>query len=337
MKIEKLIENYLQYRAQSGFSRATVLNDRSVLGKLSKAIGTIDSLQVSPLHIDNFMASEAARGLSASTLNTEQASLSGFFRWSMERGYVNPLRNPMGGRRYRPVQRKGAVRVPIQKFNHLLDSAANPRDRMILALGLYLLLRQGETVGLRIGDVDLDEGIVRVKISKTSDYDEMPITSELDAELRRWYLEYQKECGPLQRHWYLVPAMRPMGFQQFALTPLHKITKSEDIIRRSLRRIGVEGERIGMHTLRRSAARAMLTELEHRGVDHALRRISAWLHHASTRTTEIYLGIDVDRAVRDKEFRGMSMYPSLDTKETARLEVNDGNEGNETVRLLRQA
>lgn len=333
MRIVKLVDSYLQYRAQAGYSPRTLLNDRSVLGRLVTALGTTDSLSVTPVHIDQFLGSEAARGLAATTLNTEQATISGFFKWSMERGYVNPLKNPMAGRRYRPVQKKGAVRVPIQKFQFLLDSAANPRDRMVLAVGLYLLLRQGEAVNLRVGDVDLDEGVIRVLISKTSDYDEMPITAELDRELRRWYLHYQQDCGPLQKNWYLLPTMRPTGFQTFSLTPHRPISKSEDIIRRSLLAIGIEGERIGMHTLRRSAARAILTELEHRGVDHALRRVSAWLHHASTRTTEIYLGLDVDRAVRDKEFRGMSMYPSLVEEEVS----GHGDESNEALRLVREA
>lgn len=334
MRIAKLVDAYLQYRTQAGFARQTVNNDRSTLQKLVKAVGALDSLQVSPLHLDQFLAAEAARGLSATTLNTEQAVLSGFFRWGMDRGYINPLKNPMAGRRYRPVPRKAQVRVPIGKFPHLLDSAANPRDRMVLALGLYLLLRQSEAINLRIKDVDLDDGVVRVRVIKTHDYDEMPITAELDAELRRWFHYLQQECGPLQKDWYLVPAMRPTGFQTFSLVPNRPITKSEDIIRRSLVAIGIEGDRIGMHALRRSAARAILTELEHRGIDHALRRVSAWLHHASTRTTELYLGLDVDRAVRDKEFRGMSMYPSLANDR----EVSDhGDSGNEALRLVREA
>lgn len=334
MRMTKLVDSYLQYRAQAGFAPSTVTNDRGALGRFLKAVGALDSLQVSPLHVDQFLASEAARGLSATSLNTEQATLSAFFRWSMERGYVNPLKNPMAGRRYRPVPKKAQVRVPVQKFPHLLDSAANPRDRMVLAVGLYLLLRQSEAIGLRVKDVDLDEGVIRVRVQKTHDYDEMPITAELDRELRRWFLYYQEQCGPLEKDWYLLPAMRPTGFQTFSLTPSRKITKSEDIIRRSLLAIGVEGDRIGMHALRRSAARAMLQELEHRGVDHALRRISAWLHHASTRTSELYLGLDIDRAVRDKEFRGMSMYPSLANDG----EVSDhGNQGDEVVRLVREA
>ena len=65
----------------------------------------------------------------------------------------------------------------------------------------------------------------------------------------------------------------------------------------------------GGHTLRRSAARALYDELvEERGYDGALRRVQTMLDHKHSMTTELYLGLDVDKVARNKALRGKPMF-----------------------------
>lgn len=65
-----------------------------------------------------------------------------------------------------------------------------------------------------------------------------------------------------------------------------------------------------MHTLRRSAARALFDRLATEGYDGALRLVQAMLHHAQSSTTEHYLGLTLDKKRRDDIIRGESMYPA---------------------------
>ena len=69
--------------------------------------------------------------------------------------------------------------------------------------------------------------------------------------------------------------------------------------------------REGMHTLRRSGARALFNELVLEGYDGALRTVQSYLHHSSSTMTERYLGLAEDRHRRNKEFVGRNLYPSL--------------------------
>ena len=57
-------------------------------------------------------------------------------------------------------------------------------------------------------------------IFKSYKSDVMPLSSELDMEMRRWLRAYQDECGPLDKNWFLVPAVKNAGqFGNFALAP----------------------------------------------------------------------------------------------------------------------
>jgi hypothetical protein len=47
-------------------------------------------------------------------------------------------------------------------------------------------------------------------------------------------------------------------------------------------------------------ARLFFENASHRGHDAALRMTSAFLHHANTATTEIYLGLQHEKAKRDE-------------------------------------
>lgn len=326
-RLPDVIEEFVNSRLHAqGMAANTVRNERRTLDKLMAVIGPIQVRHISDRHIDQFLAERQAAGLQANTMNVHLQALRAFFLFCSRRGYVK--HNPMANRRsYRSVPRQ-RLRVPAADFPRLLDATNHPRDRMLVAVGLYLWLRESEAIDLKIGDVDLADGEVAVRVHKTKQLDHMPICLELDTELRRWLTFYTQEAGPLTKDMYLLPAKgrphqrdpitglwTPGSPSHVQLRPHAKMRRANEPVQRALIKCGYpirdesgRSNQEGMHTLRRSAARARYDYLVEQGYDGAMREVQAGLHHSSVQTTEIYLGLDLDRARRARNLRGRSMY-----------------------------
>lgn len=308
------IENeYLSWRQSNGLARATIRNDKAALRFLKLAVG--EDFQV--MDIDDRVVHKvldvAGATRSAVSVNMVHSSLASFFKWCRIRRYMGIDTDPLMGIRYQKVPQKERKRLAIHEFPAFLDAADDPRDRIACAMGLYLFLRSSEIFSLRVKDVDLNSGTVGVTVHKTRDYDVMPISSELDRELRRWFTAYQEECGPLQPDWYLIPAKAPMGWGTHRLSPTTKNTRPEAIIKKVLANYGwTDTYWQAFHLLRASGARAWFDELDQQTIDGALKVVQAHLHHKSVTMTERYLGLTADRAKRDRLLKGESMFPSLD-------------------------
>lgn len=342
--------DFLESRKADGFAATTIRNYRKDLRVMQRALGNPLTGSITASDIDKVMAL-ASETMSAASVNGVQANLSSFFKWCRSRGRVQRDHDPLAGRRYRKVPRKEYRRIPVAEFPVLLDAAVNARDRMVIALGLYLMLRQSEIADLKIGDVDLQSGQIQVRIFKTNDLDSMPISKELDGELRSWLTTYSEAAGMLQHDWYLVPSRsfsgryadrdalgRIVAGQLGLLRPKSKMTHVEHPVQMAMEAIGYpsqdsNGKSLwsGVHTLRRSSARAMFDELSQAGYDGALRTVQAWLHHASSTMTERYLGLEIDRSVRNKKFAGQAMFASLDDTNVVKLEVVHGERDNLAV------
>jgi integrase len=317
-----------------------VRNKRRTLDHFLTVVGNIQTRNVGPQHVDTFFAAMQSKHHSPGTLNNHLFTLRHYFKWCTRRKYRSVGDDPSAGRRpFKPPERRRLM-IPRQDFGKLLDAATHPRDRMVVALGLYLFLRQGEVASLRLGDVDLDEGTVHVTVHKTGQIDPMPITKQLDRELRRWFTWYSVDAGPLQPDWYLCPSKLPPKFASTGqrrlapvvrptgnLRPTAKMTHVEDCAKRALLAAGfpirdAEGKSTmeGIHTLRRSGARALFDDMaDNRGYDGAGRLVQAMLHHKNFTMTERYLQIDLDRKRRDDILRGQSMFTEVDTSNVVEL------------------
>lgn len=325
IRLSDAVDEFLKSRAGNGFAANTIRNDRRTLLRFLTVVGNIYVKNITQRHIDEVMADAGTTQADAS-LNLTQTSLSAFFAWCRVRGHMRKDHDPLAGRRLRRVPKPDRRRVPVGQFPALLEAAEHPRDRMVVALGLFLFLRQSEIATLKIQDVSLANGEVRVVVHKTKGLDYMPISSELDRELRRWLTIYTEATSTA----YLTPAKHikqlirnPNGtflrsVASDTLRPMRKISRVEEVAQRALNGIGFptrgdDGQslREGIHTLRRSGARALFDELQGRGYDGALRQVSAMLHHSSVTTTEHYLGLDLDRKQRDEAIKGHALFPSL--------------------------
>lgn len=320
ISIEDALAEYVEWRKAQGFARATISNDKSAIRMMMAAL----SADCPVAHIDDqdmvTVLDHAATTRSAASINMVQSSLSAFFRWCRIRKYMTPDSDPLLGIRYRKVPKKERKRLVTHEFAAFLDCAEQPRDRMALALGLYLFLRSSEITYLRLRDVDLDAGTIGVTIHKTKDYDIMPISRELDRELRKWLSVYQEECGPLDKDWFIVPAKTQAGWGRHALNPPARISRPEEIVKRTLKAYGwTDTHWQGFHLLRASGAREWFEALNDQTIDGALKIVQAHLHHQSVTMTEKYLGLTADRVKRDRIIKGETMFPSAATDNVIHL------------------
>ena len=121
---------------------------------------------LSPQELRRFQAALSEAGYARTTISRKLASLRSFYRFAMRQGLATsnpakPLRNP---RR----QRKLPLVLTTDEVGRLLlappaDDVAGLRDRAILETMYSAGLRVSELVGLRDGDIDAEEQILRVR------------------------------------------------------------------------------------------------------------------------------------------------------------------------------
>jgi integrase/recombinase XerC len=231
---------------------------------------------LSPQELRTFQAALQEAGYARTSISRKLASLRSFYKFAMRQGIAannpaKPLRNPR-------QQRKLPHVLSNQEVGRLLNAppasgSAGLRDRAILETIYSAGLRVSELVGLRDGDLDRAEQIVRVRgkgrkerISPLGSY----AVKAIDAYARKRVRHPQVES--LGRD-------APVFVNRFGrgLT-----TRS---IGRMLEKYIVQSDldtRTSPHTLRHSFA----THLLDRGAD--IRSVQELLGHKSLATTQIY-------------------------------------------------
>lgn len=312
MDLHDVMTAFLEAKANT-LAYNTIKNYTTSFNRLLETTGNIPAAELHPTHIDQLVAKHRTTGNSVATINLNVSHIRVLCRWAKARGYMPATVDPTLDWDGLTDHKKPRAWLPMSTFPVLLDAAADPWERMLISLGLYTMLRSSEMRSITLGDVDLESGVLHVQIFKTKDSDSMPICSELDAELRSYLIWLQEQVDyPLTDGCYLIPGKTPYAFQKLRVDPMIPLAKPEDILRRVLRNAGIEVPKgNGLHLLRRSAARALFSELCDRGYDGALRQVQTWLHHKNSTMTEHYLGLTLDREQRDKQTIGQSLFPSL--------------------------
>lgn len=325
---------YAAHVRATGVSENTVKNKTQIVIHALREWGDMQVRSIRPVHVDNLFA---AGGWSTSTRNLYLGNLRMFFAWCRHQGHMGRDSDPTFGWRNQRVSRDERLRVPVEQFPDLLDAATHPRDRAVLALGLFTFLRASEIVTLKIGDLDLSAMELSIYRHKTRQYDVLPVVDELREEMVRWFNWYRADTNGLQPNWYLTPAKHKpsVGWadgQRVAiqtdvhLRPEAKVTHVYEIAQRALVAIGYDPGREGCHTLRRSGSRALFDALRSEGYDGALMRVSSMLGHADTRITERYIGLDLERSQRNALLAGRRMFPQMQRESGLRV-VREGDSG----------
>jgi integrase len=320
IRLNEAIETYLSVLKAQGMASSTIVCRRSALLRFLGAVGNIYPRNLTPEHTDRFLVAHAH--WSPATRRQNIGYLSTFQSWLWARNLLKRDVDLCEGKRRIRIPKTPKVWIKQDQFERLLDAAGNPRDRIILGLGIYLVVRRSELINIRWKDVDLGTGYVEIYRTKTQEADRLPISAELDTELRRWqaYLCRTLDVVAPDREWYVACAIGPArerdpsgrfigtGTEAVPL-PARQLPDPLDRIKSILASVGVEGPGVGMHTLRRSGMQAMLESIERTPYDgSALDAVGSMAGHKSRQTTELYLDRSVDRARRDSLIRGKYLY-----------------------------
>jgi integrase len=342
MRLDEAIAEYVGHRRATGYAKNTTRIEQQALDLLLLTVGNVRCRSLDSRHGEMFAVAMTSKGLKPSTVNLYRGAFRRFCKWAATKKYLPSTANPLGTTRNLRVVNPPRRRVPARDFSRLLDAADHPQSRVIMALGLYLFLRASEIIDLDIEHLRLDEGRIRVYQRKTGKWDDMPVSKYLDAELRRWLTWYAADVattnGPLQPHWPLVPARRrtqmwndgsgKCGGRPFTpefgkMNPLSRSAQIQRKAQDALRGIGWSvdpTDREGIHTLRRSGARALYDRListDGKARDDAIGLVQAMLHHSTRALTEHYIGLEVEVERRDALLAGADMFGEDEIRESA--------------------
>lgn len=148
---------------------------------------------VTRVHVRRWVAQLATRDLARSTIARRVAALRRYFGWLHRRGAVEAdptvgLRAPSGGSRLPRVLRQDELDALLDTPPAAIDDDPphrRIRDDAVIELLYGSGLRVAEVCGLRIDDVDLGAGTVRVE-GKRSKWRQVPITPGAVDALRAW-------------------------------------------------------------------------------------------------------------------------------------------------------
>lgn len=337
VRLSETIDAYGLRRKNAGITEGVRRNERSTLTRLLTLVGGnlyMESIRDS--HVDDLIA-ELGKTNEPRSLANHFFTLKSFFQWCVDTGRIR--RHPMAGMKPPEFTVRERNRLEVSKFPALLDAALYPRDRFLMSMGLYTLSRTVEILNVKIGDVKHDLNRIKMDVAKVRGRqrigtDLKPITVELQDELDRWLIEYSKMFGRLQDDWYLIPTRtqgQPVRVSRngdpnapgavvvnWNYVPTRPVGKSSPklIVQEALEAVDFptradDGTALGegMHTLRRSGARARYDAKRWMGHDNAIRHVQMLLNHANASMTELYIGINLDKIERDEELIGDYMYP----------------------------
>ncbi|HEX5223961.1 MAG TPA: site-specific tyrosine recombinase XerD [Solirubrobacteraceae bacterium] len=287
--IEPLVLDFLAYlELERGLSRNTLSAYRSDLLQLGEFLARRGSAAERAGHEDlaAFLDDLAEGGegrapVAATTLSRKVACVRSFYRHLRREGIIahDPTADLRGPRRPQRLPRV----LSRDEVNRLLaqPSGGEPlalRDRALLEVMYACGLRASEAVGLELGDVDLEEGLLRAR-GKGSKERLVPVGRSALAALRVYCVAGRPQLLGARSSTRLFVSRRGEGLTRQGL---YKIVQGH------ARRAGLE-DRMSPHTLRHTFATHLLAG----GCD--LRSLQEMLGHADLSTTQVYTHLSADR------------------------------------------
>ncbi len=275
------IPKFLQYlRVERHASDLTIKSYKEDLetlsGYLEESLGAMPRPdQITPIDLRTYVAALHEAGYAKSSVARKLASLRSFFRFAQrnklcDSNPAKPLRNP---RR----ERKLPHFLTTKQIGKLLNAPPKNepmglRDRAIFETLYSAGLRVSELVGINLRDIDMIDGIVRVR-GKGKKERLAPLGSFAIRAIKRW-MKHHKFRGPSSE-----TSNPPVFLNKFG----SRITTRSigRMLEKYLKITGLD-LRTSPHTLRHSFA----THLLDRGAD--IRSVQELLGHKSLVTTQIY-------------------------------------------------
>lgn len=172
-------------------------------------------------------------------------------------------------------------------------SGYHPRDRAMLALGVYAACRESEILDLKWKDVKGVDGVMQFYREKQNTWHRLPKLPVLEQELDMWRNWLQAKHGEIQGHWYVIPGrLRSPGGPalgqkvnpSWPVDPTRKVGELSRVCHEIFTLAGCDMEGKAVHRLRHTAACFWL-----RHTKGNVRLVQKVLGHKSIRTTEGYV------------------------------------------------
>lgn len=239
---------------------------------------TIDHLTTR--EIRGYLSDLHASGYSPTTVTRRLSSTRSFCRYLCRQGILerNPTEGLRGPKTRRPLPRVlGDAQMDKLLEAPAADTPLGRRDRAMLETAYSAGLRVSELVGLNIDDLDLEEGIVRVR-GKGKRERLAPIGSYAVRALQKWMADRR-------------PAPKPGAQKALFLNKFGTRLTARSVGRLLAKYLAIAGldPKTSPHTLRHTFA----THLLNRGAD--IRSVQELLGHASITTTQIYTHLTNER------------------------------------------
>jgi len=306
------IKLYDQYIQAARLAENTRKNKLQVLSHAQKVWGNPVIRRVKHSDVSDYF--DAYPEWSPKTRNLYLGGLRDFFTFCRN-AEITPFDfDPTRG--WRNIREPASERfwLPPTEFPQLLNAAPHPRDRMILAVGLFALLRGSETRILSFGDVNLRNGKLHVYRPKTRQEVQLPIVLELEEEFERYFDWVRVTQGEIMPSWVLTPVQKINTFTgpggaSIPNMGMKMTTQYEHIyqpVRKAFVRLGYDlPGKTGNHALRRSGARMLLDFFRQvEGEQSAVLRVSNMLGHKNLKDTMTYIGLDLEVEQLHVKLRG---------------------------------
>ena len=336
VKVTDALPQFVEYLESRGLAKGTVRRHFVAANVFVRVCQQVKGPNATMGQVDHECVTRffAQLGGAQGSRNNSLETVKAFLNWAEKWGYLRPgftAAKLLEGYKTRKAQRQPKYYLSAAEFPAALDVAGehNPTDRAVIAIALYTLARQSEIAALRLRDYDAGKGEIQLYRQKRKRWTTTGVTPELVRELYRWEVTYAERMGYLSPHtmirehpdWRLVPS-RKAWRGGYEIQPEVPISAMERVAKRVLTGLGVtttrDGKAVrhlgeGMHTIRRSGARAMLKHLsEGLGHQRALVQVSLMLDHDDTKMTLQYIGMDQERDELNDWLKGNSMYGSPD-------------------------
>jgi integrase/recombinase XerD len=239
-------------------------------------------LQVQSSDVEAWLAAQFAAKARASSIGRRLSALRRFYRLQLERGQIreDPTLRVKTPKRPRLLP-KNLSESEVEKLLAAPDVATSLglRDRAMLETLYATGLRVSELVGLRLGQVALDAGVVRV-VGKGSKERLVPLGEEAIGWIARYLRKTRPQlaAGARSDAVFLTTRRGPLTRQAFWA-----------LVKRYALRAGIAPARLSPHVLRHAFA----THLLNHGAD--LRVVQLLLGHADITTTTIYTHVARER------------------------------------------